>query len=323
MHSIVNCTAYRKGERLGEVAIDDISEVVKQEDTFVWLGLHEPSMPLLQKVQEEFSLHELAIEDAQFAHQRPKVEEYGDCLFIVLHTAQWWNDEMQLGETHLFVGRHYLISIRHGASTPYTKVRSRCESAPQQLALGPGFAVYAIMDFVVDNYLPIVDAFKQRFDLLEADIFKDRFDRRTIERLYDLKQQLLELQNVATPVIDICNQLMRFHHELVPKELRVYLRDVMDHATRVSSGTDNLRGMLADALEVNLALMSLRQNEVVKTLAGWGAILAVPTMVFSMYGMNFKFMPELDWPVGYPLALLATGAGCVWLYRRLKHTGWL
>lgn len=323
MDAVVNCVAYRHGERLGDVSIDDISEVVGKEDSFVWLGLHEPELPLLLKIQKEFGLHELAIEDAQSAHQRPKLEEYGDGVFLVLHTAQWWNNEMQLGETHLFVGRNYFISIRQGASHSYAKVRARCEASPQRLAKGPGFALYGIMDFVVDHYQPIVDAFQARFDQLEADIFKDRFDRDTIERLYDLKQELLDLQNAAAPVMDMCAHLMRFHQELVPKDLHPYFRDVQDHAARVTKATDNLRQMLSDAMQVNVALMSLRQNEVVKTLASWAAILAIPTMVFSMYGMNFKAMPELDWTFGYPLALAATGLGCAWLYRRLKRTGWL
>jgi magnesium transporter len=323
MEAVVNCVAYRNGERAGDVRLEDISDVIKAPDTFIWLGLHEPMLPLLLKIQEEFGLHELAIEDAQSAHQRPKIEEYGEGVFIVLHTVQWWDNEMRLGETHLFVGRNYLISIRQGASHPYTKVRARCESLPQRLAKGPGFALYGIMDFVVDHYLPIVDGFGKRFEQLEADIFRDRFDRDTIARLYDLKQELLDLQNAAAPVIDICSQLMRFHQNLVPKDLHPYFRDIQDHAARVTKATDDLREMVTDAMQVNVALMSLRQNEVVKALASWAAIAAVPTVVFSMYGMNFESMPELKSPYGYPLSLAVTGLACAWLYRRLRRTGWL
>ena len=323
MKAVVNCVAYKQGQKLGDIPIEDISEVLKDEQAFVWLGLHEPDDRLLYKAQAEFGLHELAVEDAQSAHQRPKLEEYAESLFVVLHTAQWWDNEMQLGETHLFVGRNYLISIRRGASHPYTKVRERCEAAPHQLAKGPGFVLYAIMDFIVDHYKPIVEAFEGRFGVLEADIFRDRFDRRTIERLYELKRELLELHNAALPVIDICNGLTRIHPDLVPKDLRHYFRDVADHATRIAKGVDNLRQMLSDAMQVNVALMALRQNDVVKSLAAWGAILALPTMVFSMYGMNFHFMPELGWSFGYPLALAATAAGCVFLYRRFKRAGWL
>lgn len=323
MKTVVNCVAYRHGQRVGEVPLDDISEVIKQADTFVWLGLHEPEVPVLRKIQEEFDLHELAVEDALSAHQRPKVEEYGDSLFIVLHTAQWSNRELQLGETHIFVGHNYVVTIRQGASHSYTQVRTRVETMPQRLAGGPGFVLYAVTDFVVDQYRPIVDAFEQRFTQLEADIFKDRSNRHTIAQLYELKRDLMDLRNAAEPVIDICNQLVRLHHEFVSKELREYFRDVVDHATRVAKATDNLREMVSDALQVNLALMSLRQNEVVKALASWGAILALPTMVFSMYGMNFQFMPELHSAVGYPAALLATFAGCVVLYRRFRRLGWL
>ncbi|MBI4756873.1 MAG: magnesium/cobalt transporter CorA [Betaproteobacteria bacterium] len=323
MTTVVDCVAYRHGQPQGELALDDISEAVKQDATFVWLGLHEPDLPLLRKIQEEFGLHELAIEDAQSAHQRPKLEEYGDSLFIVLHTARWWDDHMQLGETHIFVGARYFITVRHGASHSYHQVRARCEAMPQHLAAGPGFALYGIMDFVVDHYRPVVDAFEERFSQLEADVFKERSDRQTITRVYQLKRELLKLRNLAAPVIDITNQLMRLHPDLVTRDLRAYYRDVLDHATRVTRTTDSLREMLSDALQVNLALMSLKQNEVVKALASWGAILALPTMVFSMYGMNFRFMPELQSPFGYPLSLLATGLGCAWLYRRFKRAGWL
>lgn len=323
MESVVSCIAYRNGQRLGEIEVEHISDVVKQENTFVWLGLREPPDKVMHKIQEEFGLHELAMEDAFSAHQRPKLEEYGSSLFIVLKTAQWWEGRMELGETHIFVGANYLITLRHGPSRPYTQVRSRCEGTPERLAKGPGYALYTIMDFVVDNFMPVVDAFQKRFERLEADIFHDRFDRKMIEQVYELRQELLDLRNAAAPVIDICSELVRSHHDLVHKELRAYYRDVLDHCTRVVEATDTLRAMANDAMQVNLAMMTIRQNEVVKTLAGWGAILAIPTMVFSMYGMNFQFMPELKWDFGYPVALTSTGLGCLWLYRRLKRTGWL
>jgi magnesium transporter len=323
MNNIVNSVAYRSGARIGEVEIEAISDVIQEPGAFVWLGLHEPPLPLLRKIQEEFGLHDLSIEDAQTGHQRPKIEEYGDSLFIVLHTAQWWNNEVEVGETHFFLGKNFLISIRQGTTQHYSQVRSRCEGMPNRLAMGPGFALYGIMDFIVDNYQPMVDEFEQRLERIEADIFRDRFDRNTIERLYDLRRQLQELVNASEPVIEICGELMRLHNKLIPAELHPYLRDVRDHATRATRAAENLRARVTDAMQVNVALMAVRQNEVVKVLAGWAAILAIPTMVFSMYGMNFKFMPELDWPFSYPLALAATGAGCYFLYRRLKRTGWL
>jgi magnesium transporter len=320
---IVDCIAYKNGERLGEIPIEDISEVLKEEGTFVWLGLHEPDEALLAKLQEEFGLHELAIEDARVAYQRPKLEEYADSLFVVLKTTQLWDDRVRLGEVHVFVGTRFIVAVCHGPVLSFEKVRERFEAVPHLLAKGPGFALYALMDYVVDDYLPIAEHFEGRFERMEATIFKGQFDRGSIERLYDLKRSLLDLRNAAAPLLDVGQQLMRFHRELIPKETRVYFRDVHDHATRIVESTDRLREMMTAALHVNLALVTVGQNEVVKRLAGWGAILAIPTVVFSLYGMNFDFMPELEWPFGYPLVLAGTLASCVVLYRRLKRAGWL
>ena len=230
---------------------------------------------------------------------------------------------MHLGETHVFVGRRFLVSVRHGPSLSYAKVRERCEANRMRLAMGPGYALYAVMDFIVDNYGPIVDSFSRRLESLEGAIFGNEFDRATIEALYELKRELQQLRGASGPVVDICTELMRLHSDIVPKETREYFRDIRDHARRVSEATDAMREMVTAAMQVHLALASVAQNEVVKRLAGWGAILAIPTMVFSLYGMNFRHMPELDWTFGYPLALAATLAGCTWLYRRLRRVGWL
>lgn len=295
---IINSVAYQKGARLGDITIDDISEVIQQPETFVWLGLHEPDDALLLKIQQEFGLHELSIEDARHAHQRPKIETYGDSMFIAIKTAQLEQGQVVYGETHL-VGSNFLVSVRHGASSSYAQVRDRCEKSAKMLAKGPGFALYALLDFVVDNCLSIVAQFEKDFDAIETDIFKGKVDKLAIERLYDLKRQLLELRNAALPVSDICNELIRFHEELIPKNLRAYFRDIQDHVSRLVGLVDGMREMLTTAMQVNLALVGNSQNEVVKRLAGSGAILAIPTVIFSMYGMNFEWMPELKWKVGY------------------------
>ena len=323
MPMIVNCVAYRNGERIGDIPIEQISDVLAQEGTFVWVGLHEADAALVRTIQSEFGLHELAVEDALSAHQRPKLEEYGETLFVVLQTAQWWEDAMHLGETHLFVGKRFLVSVRHGPSMTYSKVRERCEANPGRLAMGPGYALYAVMDFIVDNYAPIVAHFSARLEGLESAIFGRSFDRHAIEQLYDLKRELQLLRGAAAPVLDICTELMRLHSDIVPKETKEYFRDIRDHARRVVEAADAMREMLTAAMQVHLALASVAQNEVVKRLAGWGAILAIPTMVFSLYGMNFAHMPELDWRFGYPIVLGAVVAGCAWLYRRLRRVGWL
>lgn len=323
MGAIVNCVAYRQGKRLGTVGMEEIPTVLGVPDTFVWLGLHEPDLTLLRQVQLAFGLHDLAVEDALDAHQRPKLEAYGDSVFVVLNTAQLVEDEVAVGETHLFVGPNYVVSVRHGASSTYAPVRERCEHDPQGLANGPGYVLYALMDFVVDHYLPIVTRLEDTLADLEQGIFRDEFDRGAIEHLYRVKRQVLRLRNAVNPVEDMCSQLIRLHEDLVPRELRAYFRDIEDHASRLVRTLDVIREMLTTAVQVNLALVTVGQNEVVKRLAGWGAILAIPTVVFSLYGMNFNFMPELQFHYAYPTVVGVTGVACVALWRRLHRAGWL
>jgi len=322
-NKIIKCAAYQNGISIGDVSIEDISEVLKRENTFVWLGLYEADGELLAKIQQEFGLHELAIEDALTAHQRPKLEEYGESLFMVLHTVHLAEEQVEFGETHIFMGPRFLVTVRHGASRSHSKVRERCEAMPQQLAKGPGFVLYSIMDFIVDNYVPVIDGLQQRFDVLELAIFESRPSRQTIEGLYELKRELLQLEGVINPVIDICNELMRFHSGVVPKDVGVYFRDIADHIKRIDQAIRGMREMLLAAMQVHLTFETVRQNEVVKRLAGWGAILAIPTMVFSWYGMNFRHMPELEWEYSYPLVVGGVGVASLLLYLRLKRAGWL
>jgi magnesium transporter len=320
---VMSCIAYREGKRLGAIDIEDISEVLKEKETFVWLGLRESDADLLAKIQVEFGLHELAIEDACSAHQRPKLEEYGESLFLVLHTAEMAGERLRLGETHLFVGPRFLVSVRHGASSSYQKVRERCESMPARLAKGPGFALYALMDHIVDNYVPVADALHARFEQLETEIFKQQVNPQLLGDLYELKRELLVLRSATAPLPDMCSDLTRFHADIVPKDVQPYFRDITDHVERINQAIDGMREMLTAAMQVHLTLTTVRQNEVVKRLAGWGAILAIPTMVFSLYGMNFKHMPELEAPFGYPAVLGGLAVACILLYFRLKRIGWL
>jgi magnesium transporter len=323
--SVVACAAYARGCRVANVALQDISEVLKQEDRFVWIGLYEPEEPLLKQVQAEFGLHDLAIEDAHLAHQRPKLERYGDSLFIVLRTAQPDRElrRIAFGETHLFVGARYVVSVRHGASLSYADVRARCEAQPQLLAKGPSFVLHAIMDFVVDQYFPIVDALEDDLEALEEDIFNERISRETTMRIYTLKRDLLEIKRGVSPLIDICNRLMRSDVDLIPEDARPYFRDVYDHAVRINEKVDGLRELLGTALEANLSLTTIAQNEATKRITAWAAIFAIPTMVAGIYGMNFEFMPELQWRWGYPAVMTMTLAFCGVLYYRFKRSGWL
>jgi magnesium transporter len=325
MNGVVNSAAYAGGLRVGEVAIPDISEVLKKPDRFVWIGLHEPDEALLAEVQQEFALHDLAVEDAARAHQRPKLERYGESLFVVLRTAHLDRaaGDIEFGETHLFVGPNYVVSVRHGPSLPYVEVRARCEANPDLLARGPGFVLYSLMDFIVDQYFPLVDALEDKLEALEDNIFRQTLTRETTERIYQLKRVLLEVKRGVAPLVDMCNRLMRADTVLIPDDVRPYFRDVYDHAIRINEMIDVLRELLTTALEANLSLVAVSQNDAMKRLAGWAAIIAVPTMIAGVYGMNFKFMPELDWIFGYPMAMALMVGACGFLYYKFKRSGWL
>lgn len=321
---VVNCVAYRNdGQRIGEIGLDAISDVLAQPDTFVWVGLHEPDEALLLKLQEEFDLHDLAIEDAQGAHQRTKVEAYGDSLFIVVQTAQLDGGHIAFGETHIFLGARYLVTVRHGASLSYAPARRSCEQSPGLLALGPGYGLYGVLDFIVDNLLPIVRDNREELQELEQDIFSESFKRDTVRRLYDMQRDLMTLRLAVAPLQDVISQLERLHPQLIPEPLRVYFRDVRDHVTRVNDAINAMREMLTAAINVNLSLVTFGQNEVMKKLAGWAAMLAAPTLITSWYGMNFQHMPELDKPWGYPLVIGVVACLVGGIYLGLKRAKWL
>jgi magnesium transporter len=323
-HMVVNCVAYRTdGTRLKDIDIDGISDVLKEPGTFVWVGLHEPDESLLLKLQEEFDLHDLAIEDAQLAHQRTKVETYGDSLFIVVQTAQLIDGHIAFGETHIFLGQRYLITVRHGASLSYTPARHICEKTPELLAHGPSYGLYAVLDFIVDNLLPIVRDFREELQALEQDIFSDTFNRNTVHRLYDMQRELLSLRLAVAPMQDVISQLVRLHPELIPDELRAYFRDVYDHVFRVNESIGAMREMLTAAINVNLSLVTYGQNEVMKKLAGWAAMLAAPTLITSWYGMNFTHMPELEKPWAYPTIICVVAVLVTCIYVALKRARWL
>lgn len=321
---VINCVAYDRQARRRDISLDQISDVLAVDDgSFIWVGLYEPEASLLDKLQEEFGLHDLAVEDAQKAHQRPKIEAYGNSLFIAVHTAQAEGGQVNFGETHVFMGPRYLVTVRHGASLSYAGVRARCEREPECLALGPTYGLYAVLDFIVDNYLPIVDEFRDRLDDLEQDIFAESFRRETIRRLYELKRELTRLRLAVAPMQDITGQLTRVHAQQVGEEMKLYFRDVFDHTLRVNDAVDTLREMLTAAMSVNLALVTVAQGEVVKRLAGWAGLLAAPTLIASWYGMNFQHMPELGGRYSYwiMIGLTATVVGA--LFAVLRRARWI
>ena len=226
MGGVVNCAAYAGGRRIAEIEVKEIAEALKHEDRFIWVGLYEPEEELLRQVQQEFGLHDLAIEDAHRAHQRPKLERYGDSLFVVLRTAQMHGEagDLVFGETHIFVGPRYIVSVRHRSSLAYTAVRSRCETTPLLLSQGPGFALYALMDFIVDQYFPLVDTLEDELEALEAQIFDEAMNREITARIYKLKRNLLGVKRCVSPLVDVCNRLMRYDLEIIPEDSRLYFR---------------------------------------------------------------------------------------------------
>ncbi len=320
---VINCVHYDDQGVRHDIALDTISDVIASGNGFVWVGLYDPHEDVLLKLQEEFCLHDLAVDDARNAHQRPKAEAYGNSLFVVVTTAQMVDDRIRYGETHAFLGPRFLVTVRHGASLSYAPVRARVEREPQLLKLGPSYCLYAVMDFVVDNYLPITQGYRDSLDRLEQDIFAETYSRTTVVKLYELKRELNKMRMAVAPLQDVLAQLRRNPGELIPDEVKLYIRDVHDHAVRISDVIDTLREMLGTALSVNLSLVTLAQGETVKRLGAWAALLAAPTLITSWYGMNFTHMPELDKPWSYPLMIVGVGAVCVGLYRLFKRAKWL
>jgi magnesium transporter len=315
---VIDSAAYAQGLRVADVEIADISEQLKHEDRFVWVGLYEPEEKLLREIQEEFGLHDLAIEDAHSAHQRPKLEQYDNCLFVVLRTAHLAGEpqHVEFGETHVFVGLRYVVSVRHGSLKSHVGLRARCEASQRLLAKGPGFVLYALMDFVVDQYFPILEVLEEQVVELEEVLFGEKFVQETTSRIYHLKRELLSIKRAVSPLVDVCSRLMRFDLDLVPEDTKPYFRDVYDHAIRINEMVDTLRELLATALEANLSIISVSQNKDTKRLAAWAAIIAAPTAIAGIYGMNFQFMPELGWRYGYwvvlgVIAVVCSGYGWV------------
>ena len=321
---VVNCAAYDRTGKRRDVSLDAISDVLAVDDgSFVWVGLYEPEEGVLDKLQEEFGLHDLAIEDAQHAHQRPKLEAFGNTLFVAVHTAQHVDEHVRFGETHMFLGPRFLVTVRHGASLTFAVVRDRLERDPELLAHGPTVALHAVLDFIVDNYQPIVSDFEDELDALEQDVFAETYKRGTIQRLYGLRKELTRMRMAVAPMQDILAQLIRTPVVAIPDEVKPYFRDVLDHVARLGDSIDTLREMVSAAMSVNLSLVTVAQGEVVKRLAGWAALLAAPTLIASWYGMNFKHMPELRGTYSYWILIGIVLVACTVLYRYLRKVGWL
>jgi len=322
---VIACAAYSEGKRQATIEIEDVPDVLASRDEFVWLGLYEPGEELLQQVQGQLHLHDLAIEDAHSAHQRPKLEQYRDSLFVVLRTVRRPERAapLEFGETHVFLGHNYVVTVRHGSLRSHLGLRTRLEAMPALLAKGPAIVLYALMDFVVDQYFPVVEELEEAFEEIEEQIFDERCTRETTRSIYVLRRDLVALKRALLPLVDVCHRLTKFDLDLVPGDVHAYFGDVYDHVMRLNEMIDSLRELLGTALEASASLISEQHNVQTKRLAAWAAIIAVPTMVAGIYGMNFPNIPELHWNFGYPASLLVMGVACSGLYIAFRRSGWL
>ncbi len=321
---LVSCVAYRDGKKLQDLEIGQIPEFLKRADCFVWVALRDPPASELNAMQEVFGLHPLAVEDAHAGHQRPKIEEYGDSLFAVLHMVEPNQEEFIVGELAIFAGRNYVLSVRNLAQKGFQDVRARCEREPDLLRQGSGYILYALMDAVVDRYFPLLGLLEDELESIEARIFTpEGVPRENIEALYALKQRLMVMKHAVAPLLEGISNLSGARVPSLCASLTVYFRDVYDHLQRLNQTADSIRDTVATAISVNLSMVTLQENETMKRLAAYAALLAVPTMIAGIYGMNFEHMPELKWHYGYALSLLVMGGLDVYLYFRLKRVRWL
>ena len=327
---VVSSYAYSRktGEQLYKVALNDVSRALSNSGQFIWLGLYDPSLETMVKVQDAFGLHELAIEDAFADHQRAKVENYdNDMIFVVLRTAKLEGNVIRYGTTAIFMGKNYLISIRTGPSNSYAPVREHCHRRPEKLRMGPIFVLHAILDFIVDNYMPITDRLGSYLREQERYVFTYEFNKSTLKNLYELKSQLVHMRAVILPVQDICSFFINHKKsDLVSafsQAAKPYFRDVNDHLLHSLDAINGLNEMLSVVMNTYMAMVNMGQNEVVRKLAAWAGILAVPTAVAGIYGMNFDFMPELHWKYSYLVVMLLIGSLCSYLYYNFKRLDWL
>jgi magnesium transporter len=321
---LINCVVYQEGKKLSDIPVEDISRYVQRPDCFVWVALRDACDEELATMQREFGLHDLAVEDASHGQQRPKVEEYGDQLFVVMHTVEIDAlDQLQLGEVDAFVGRNFVLSVRNRSRHSLLGVRQRAEQEPHLLRHGAGFVLYGLLDAVVDRYFPLIDMMETELEALEAQIFESGAARQNIRQLYHLKQRIMTVRHAVTPLLEAVSKLWRGRVPAVCEGNREYFRDVYDHLLRINASLDTLRDTIGTAIQVNLSMVTIEESEITKQLAAWAGIFAAATAFAGIWGMNFEHMPELKWEYGYPLALGTIVLTCVFLYRRFKKVGWL
>lgn len=320
---LINCVAYQEGKKLDNIPVESISDYLQRKNCFVWVALKDAEPGELEQMQKEFLLHELAVEDAHVGHQRPKIEEYGDSLFAVMHTVELVDNELSVGEVDVFVGENYVLSTRNRCQQGFLGVRARCEREPHHLMQGSAFVFYALMDAVVDRYFPVVFALENELETIEEQIFTKGSQRTNIERLYELKRKVTVLKHAVAPLMEAVGKLDGGRVPPIVANTKHYFRDVHDHLYRINTSIDSIRDTIGTAIQVNLSMVSIDESEVNKRLAAWAAIFAIATAFVGIWGMNFEFMPELKWKYGYPASLGIVSIICGYLYYRFKKSGWL
>ncbi len=321
---LINCVAYRNGAKLADIPVAQISEHLAMPGCFVWVALRDATDDELAAMQDEFKLHDLAVEDARHGHQRPKIEEYGNTVFAVLHLLELSpTDELRLGELNIFTGPNFVLSVRNRNNQGFLGVRERCEREPEQLRQGASFVLYALMDAVVDRYFPLADALESELETIEGQIFDRGTGRANIERLYDLKHKVTVLRHAVSPLLDAVGKLYGGRVPPVCAASHDYFRDIADHLARLQITIDTIRDTIGTAIQVNLSMVTIEESEVTKRLAAWAGIFAVATFFVGVWGMNFQHMPELHHPWGYPAALGVIATTCGLMYWRFRRVGWL
>ena len=320
---LINCVVYQDGKRLAEITPREIHAYVSRPDCFVWVALRDATDAELAEMQEEFALHPLAVEDARHGHQRPKVEEYGNSIFAVIQTIEPDGNDLRVGEVDVFVGPNYVLSVRHRSERGFADVRARCEREPELLRHGSAYVLYALVDAVVDRYFPLIDALEVELEQIEERLFAGIAARAQVEALYGIKQKLVVLKHAVGPLLEATGKLHGGRVPQVCAGMGEYFRDVSDHLTRLNQSIDSIRDMATTAMSVNLSLSTMQENETTKRLAAYAALVAVPTMIAGLYGMNFENMPELRWSWGYPVTLAVMVAIDIYLFYRFRKTGWL
>tara|TARA_R110001599_G_scaffold64023_4_gene179539 strand:+ start:223839 stop:224804 length:966 start_codon:yes stop_codon:yes gene_type:complete len=320
---LINCVVYQDGNKLSDIAVEHVGDYLHRPDCFVWVALKDAEPLEMLKLQQQFGLHELAVEDANHGQQRPKIEEYDNSLFAVVQTAEMIDGMLHVGELDVFVGKNYVLSVRNRSNQGFLGVRARCEQEPHQLRKGPAFVLYALMDAVVDRYFPVVEELEAELETIEEKIFDRGEQRHNIERLYELKREVVMMKHSVAPLMEAVGKLYGGRVPSICESTRDYFRDVGDHLYRINALIDAIRDTITTAIQVNLSMVTIEESEVNKRLAAWAAIFAVATAFFGLWGMNFRYMPELDWKYGYPASVALVSGVCGYLYYRFRKSGWL